>query len=130
MRRLTEKSYHFFFFPANQQRLKSNYGLSTTSVWIDVIGSFWRERMRELYKITVVGPGFLRGHQVSSGVEQLLLPTARECNVFRSVCQSFCPQEGGIGFPACITGLHDQGRGLHPGAGGLHPGRGRSASRG
>ena len=71
-----------------------------------------------------------------------LLPTAREGNVFRSVCQSFCSQGGG--FPACITG-HMTG-GIHPGEiciqegvciqGGLHPaegvyiqGRG-SASRG
>ena len=65
---------------------------------------------------------------------------AREGNVFRNVCQSFCPRwQGGVGFPACMT------RGLHPGVciwgslsrgsvsrwsciqGGLHPGG--SASR-
>ena len=45
------------------------------------------------------------------------LPTARESNVFRSVCQSFCPQVGGGGLPL----------------GSLHPGglpRGESSSRG
>ena len=38
-------------------------------------------------------------------VQNALLPTAREGDVFRSVCQLFWPQRGrGVGFPACITG--------------------------
>ena len=67
-------------------------------------------------------------------VQNALLPTAREGNVFRSVCQLFWPQRGrGVGFPACITGHMIRGSaysrvciraGLHPGGsasqGGLH----------
>ena len=80
-------------------------------------------------------------------VQNALLPTAREGNVFRSVCRLSLPQRGrGVGFLACIKGHMTRGsayrrvciqggsasqEGLHSGGsasrgvciqGGLHPG--------
>ena len=52
-------------------------------------------------------------------------PTAREGNVFRSVCQSFCR---GDWLPSMHQRSHDRG-GLHPGSGSASGG-GWSASRG
>ena len=77
--------------------------------------------------------------RVDTWLQKVSLPTAREGNIVRSVCQSFCPRgQGGVGFPACISG--HMTRGLHPGVciwgsvsrgvciqEGLHPGG--SASR-
>ena len=52
--------------------------------------------------------------RVDIWLQKVSLPTAREGTVFRSVCQSFCPRgQGGVGFPACISG--HMTRGLHPG---------------
>ena len=52
--------------------------------------------------------------RVDTWLQKVSLPTAREGTVFRSVCQSFCPRgQGGVGFPACISG--HMTRGLHPG---------------
>ena len=48
-----------------------------------------------------------------------------EGNVFRSVCQSFCPQVG-IDFPACITGHTTRGvciKGGFASGQGLHLGK-------
>ena len=71
--------------------------------------------------------------RVDTWLQKVSLPTAREGNIVRSVCQSFCPRgQGGVGFPACISG--HMTRGLHPGVciwgsvsrgvciGGLHQG--------
>ena len=35
---------------------------------------------------------------------ELWLPTAREGNVFRGVCQSFCSQVGMMSLPVCLSG--------------------------
>ena len=47
---------------------------------------------------------------LSGGFSQPFLQTARECNVFRSICQPFCPQEG-LASRVCLL---DGGR-LPPG---------------